>query len=128
MADHPAYQPGSCNIGSAEVERRRRAALGALIATVGIGAWLLVAGAPREARWLVALPLAGTIVGALQVRFRFCLAYGLRGIRNFGALGRTEDVADAAARTADRRTAAIRVGVSVVAAGLLALLFVNAPI
>jgi len=57
-------------------------------------------------RWYdVALPLAGGAVGLLQARFRFCAAFGLAGIRNFGALGNVERVEDAEARRADRAKA-----------------------
>ncbi|HSW41197.1 MAG TPA: hypothetical protein VLM76_01665, partial [Patescibacteria group bacterium] len=85
-ADGPPgeYRPGACNIGRAEIARRRRAGVFGLGAAGVLAAALLLVDAPAAARWLVALPLAGGAVGLLQARFRFCAAFGLAGVRNFG--------------------------------------------
>jgi hypothetical protein len=99
------YSPGACNIGPAEIARRRRSGWIGLGAAVALAAGLLVVDAPVVARWLVALPLAVAAIGFLQARFRFCAAYGAAGITNFGPLGSAERVADAAARRADRAKA-----------------------
>jgi len=99
------YLPGTCNIGRAEIARRRRAGFVGIGAAAALAAGLLLVGAPGATRWLVALPLAGGAVGLLQARFRFCAAFGLAGIRNFGALGNLERVEDAEARRADRAKA-----------------------
>lgn len=100
-----AYRPGACNIGSAEIGRRRRAGFTGLLVAAGLGATLVALDAPSAARLLVALPLAGGAVGLLQAHFRFCAGYGMAGVRNFGDLGSVERVEDAAARRADRSRA-----------------------
>jgi hypothetical protein len=100
------YRPGTCNIGSAEIARRRRAGMLGIGAAVALAAVLLLVGAPAAVRWLVAAPLAVGAVGFLQARLHFCAAYGAAGVRNFGALGTTERVEEAAARRADRAKAA----------------------
>ncbi len=111
------YRPGVCNIGPAEIARRRRSGMVGIGAALALGVGLLLVGAPTASRWLVALPLAVGAVGLLQARLRFCAAYGATGIRNFGYLGQAERVDDPAARRADRaRSAAI-----VVAAGVVGL-------
>jgi hypothetical protein len=99
------YRPGTCNIGPAEIARRRRAGMLGIGAAVALAAALFLFHAPAAARWLVALPLAGGAIGLLQARLRFCAAYGAAGIRNFGALGEAERVEDPAARRADRAKA-----------------------
>ena len=99
------YSPGACNIGPAEIARRRRSGFVGLGAAAALAAGLLLVDAPVVARWLVALPLAVGAVGFLQAHFRFCAAYGAAGVRNFGPLGSTERVEDAAARRADRAKA-----------------------
>jgi hypothetical protein len=99
------YHPGACNIGPAEIARRRRTGWVGLAAAAVLAAGLLLVDAPAVARWLVALPLAVGAIGFLQAYFRFCAAYGAAGIRNFGPLGSTERVDDAAARRADRAKA-----------------------
>lgn len=90
-----AYQPGSCNIGPAEIARRRRAGHIALFATVVLFAVLLAIDAPPLARFIVALPVAGAASGYLQAWVRFCAGFGSRGIFNFGQLGQTVQVTDA---------------------------------
>lgn len=99
------YQPGACNIGPAEIARRRRAGFVGLGAAALLAAGLLLVDAPAATRWLVAIPLAVSAIGFLQARFRFCAAYGAAGVRNFGPLGSTARVEDAAARRADRSKA-----------------------
>jgi hypothetical protein len=102
------YRPGVCNIGPAEISRRRRSGILGIVAALALAAGLLLVGAPTAVRWLVALPLAGGAAGLLQARLRFCAAYGATGIQNFGSLGQAERVDDPAAHRADRaRSAAI---------------------
>ena len=111
------YQPGVCNIGPAEVTRRRRAGHVGLAAAVVLLAVLVLVNAPPLARLLVAIPAAGAASGYLQAWLRFCAAFGSRGVFNFGALGRTDHVEDAQARTRDRGRAG-QIGVASVAIGL----------
>ena len=96
------YQPGVCNIGPAEIARRRQAGhvgLGvAIVALVG----LVAIDAPPVTRLLVALPVAASASGYLQAYFKFCAGFGSRGIYNFGELGTTIQVEDADARKRDK--------------------------
>jgi hypothetical protein len=127
-ADRSAdYESGQCNIGPAEIARRRMAGHAGTIATLILLASLLWTDAPSWARLLLFLPAAGAAAGYLQAHFRFCADYGWRGVFNFGKAGndRTTAVADPAARRADRRKAAlISLGSGAIglAAALLALL------
>lgn len=97
--------PGACNIGPAELARRRRAAIlatGLTIVAAGVLLWSGVAPIVR----LAIFPLAAAAaVTWLQVIRRFCVAFGVAGIRNFGALGSADIVLDRSARAADRGTA-----------------------
>ena len=104
-AEPGEYRPGACNIGPAEIARRRRAGIAGLVVAVALAAALLVVGAPAASRWLVALPLAVGAVGLLQARLHFCAAYGAAGVRNFGVLGSVQRVEEAAARRSDRAKA-----------------------
>lgn len=97
-----AYQPGACNIGPAEIARRRRAGHAGVVASGTLLALLVAARAPRAARLLVALPAAGAASGYLQARLRFCAGFGMRGVYNFGDLGRVQSVEEADARNLDR--------------------------
>ena len=107
LFDHApgAYQAGTCNIGPAEIARRRSFGRAGLAVSALLALALLWAGAPPMARLLVAVPVAGSAVGLIQARLRFCAAFGFAGLRNFGRLGGAERVADGTARRADRRMA-----------------------
>ena len=56
------YRPGECNIGPAEVARRRRAVLVGLVATLALYLGLLAIAAPDLVRIVVAVPAASTAV------------------------------------------------------------------
>jgi hypothetical protein len=117
------YQPGVCNIGPAEIARRRRAGHMGIVATVALFAVLVAIDAPPIARLLVAIPAAIAASGYLQAYLKFCAGFGARGVINFDEVGTTQTVADAAARALDRAKAsrislasfAIGVSVAVVA-------------
>jgi hypothetical protein len=112
------YQPGVCNIGPAEIARRRRAGHVGLIASVGLLTLLVAVGAPPLARLLLVIPAAVSASGYLQAYLRFCAGFGSRGIYNFGDLGTTDTVADAAARARDKAKAN-RIGIASFAIGAL---------
>lgn len=120
LGDRPiefSYAPGACNIGPAEIARRRRTGHLGLVVTVGLFALLLAIEAPPLARLFVALPAAAAAAGYLQARLRFCAAFGVLGVFNFEALGRPRSVADRAAARKDRRRA-IEIGAAALAIGL----------
>jgi len=102
------YQAGACNIGPAEIARRRRAGHVGLAITVGLLAVLLWLDAPSWTRLVVFLPAAVGAAGYLQAYFHFCADYGWRGVFNVGERAGhdlTTTVADEEARRADRRRA-----------------------
>lgn len=103
-ADH-TYQPGVCNIGPAEIAKRRQAALiGLALTAITLVAVIVLPVAP-PVRFIVALPAAGTAIAFLQVALKFCVAFGSLGVFNFGQVGTVQHIADAAARSRDRARA-----------------------
>jgi len=110
------YRAGACNIGPAEIARRRRAGFAGFAAAGLLAAGLLVLDAPTTARLLVGIPLAAGAMGYLQARLGFCAGFGMAGISNFGALGSVERVEDAQARHADRMKA-FRISLAAAAIG-----------
>ena len=96
------YQPGVCNIGPAEIARRRRAGHIGLIATIALFGILVAVGAPPLARLLLAIPAAVSASGYLQAYLKFCAGFGAKGIYNFNDVGTTDSVADAASKALDR--------------------------
>ena len=65
-----AYQAGACNIGPAEIRRRRTAGHVGLVATVAVLAALVVIGAPAISRLLVVIPAAVSASGSRGARSR----------------------------------------------------------
>lgn len=112
------YRPGVCNIGPAEIARRRRAGHVGLIATAIVFAVLVIVGAPPLARLLLILPAAAAASGYLQARFKFCAGFGTQGVFNFGDVGTTEQVANDAARALDRARAR-QIGLASLAIGIV---------
>lgn len=122
------YQPGVCNIGPAEIARRRRAGHTGLIAAIVLFVALVAINAPDWTRFLVAIPVIGAASGYLQAHFRFCAGFGAAGVFNFGELGPTERVVSDADRARDRRRA-FQIGIASFAIGIAAgLIAVALPI
>jgi hypothetical protein len=127
--DRGGYRPGACNIGPEEIAQRRRMGLAFLGVAVALAVILLVIEAPALARIVVWPPLAAGLTTLEQVRRRFCVAFGMAGVRNFGPqVGKTQRIEDDEARAADRRTALLMAGYSSLAAAVVTALFVVLPI
>jgi len=101
--DNAEYVPGVCNIGPAEIARRRTMGWIGLIVTLVVFAGLVWAGVGPLWRLLVFFPATVSASGFLQARFRFCVGFARMGVANFGDLGQTKAVESDAARAADRR-------------------------
>jgi hypothetical protein len=113
----PEYRPGVCNIGPAEIARRRRAGHIGLVASVALLAVLVAIDAPPLARLALVIPVTIAASGYLQAWLKFCAGFGGAGVFNFGDVGTTQTVADEAARAADRRRAG-QIGFASFAIGL----------
>jgi hypothetical protein len=119
------YVPGVCNIGPAEIARRRRSGHVGLVIGLVVLAGLVATDAPPWARLILVLPVAVAASGYLQAWLKFCAGFGSRGIFNFGELGNTEDVVDPVALAADRAKAraimlaSLAIGVVVAVAAFL---------
>ncbi|CAB4533729.1 unannotated protein [freshwater metagenome] len=121
------YIPGTCNIGSGEIRRRQVVAIIGSIISILSFVTLLMADAPRNARYGIFVPLMIASVGWVQSRSKFCLAYGFAGTFNMGKLGDISRVADAASKAADRKTALTILVKSTALAAIITLLVVLLP-
>jgi hypothetical protein len=93
-----------CNIGPAEIAKRRQSAVVGSVPVALIAVALVALHVPAPERllfWPVAM--AGAVMW-LQVVHRFCVAFGALGLENFARLGQQHGV-DPAIRAADRRRA-----------------------
>ena len=122
------YRAGACNIGPAEIARRRQAGILGIGVTVVLAIAMIAVGAPPLVRLAIAVPLAVGILGFLQARSRFCVAYGMGGLQNFGQLGSESKVAAASDRSADRRRAFTMAAGAGALAVAVAVLFALLPV
>ena len=97
------YQPGVCNIGLAEIARRRQAGyIGAAVAIVLL-ALLVVLNTSNIWRLLLFIPVTVSAEGFLQAYFKFCAAYGFKGVYNLvKPVRQTESIQNAEFRKKDR--------------------------
>lgn len=99
------YRPGVCNIGPAEIARRRMAGHIGLVATILAFAALVALGVPPVVRLVLLIPAAVAASGYLQAWLKFCAGFGSLGVFNFDVVGVTSPVSDDEARKRDRRRA-----------------------
>ncbi|MBW4040835.1 MAG: hypothetical protein HIU86_01735 [Acidobacteria bacterium] len=119
------YIPGVCNIGPAEIRRRRTSGIAAAAVTGGVLAATVLTGSPKPARLLAVLPAAAAASGFIQAATRFCAGFGMRGVFNFGDTGSADTVEQAEFRAEDRARAkrilaqSLAIGAAVGGAALL---------
>ena len=99
------YQAGVCNIGGAEVARRRQVAILGGVLFLALALYSIIQNFSPIATLMLLAPASIFAIGFVQSRKRFCLAYGLMGTFNFQKLGSITKVEDKAALAADRRMA-----------------------
>ena len=116
-----------CNIGPAEVARRRRSAIAFTVVAAVVAVALLAVDVAPVARLAMFPFAAGAAVNWAQVFHRFCVAFGAFGIENFGRIGEEQRV-DPAQRSADRRRVAQLVLEGSAIGAAVTLLLVVAPV
>ena len=113
------YQPGVCNIGPAEIRRRRQIGYLGLAGAIALALVLLAIDAPTWTRLALALPVAAALEGFIQARERFCAGFAMAGVQNFGELGTQTAIEDDEALAADRRKA-MSIHATAITGGLIA--------
>jgi hypothetical protein len=118
MAAHSEYVPGICNIGPAEIRRRKQSGWLGVGLTILLWAAFLIFRVPAPWRLFLFLPAMIGATGFFQAALHFCAAFGMRGVFNFGSeVGRTDTVEQAEFRRADRRKARL-IGLSSALVGI----------
>lgn len=97
------YVAGVCNIGPAEIARRRNIGWIGLAVAVVLLAGLVWTGVSPWWRLLIFFPTMLSASGFLQAYFGFCAGFARRGVFNLGALGHQQTVTDDASKVKDRR-------------------------
>lgn len=97
------YIPGVCNIGPAEIARRRRSGYIGLVASILLFAILVGFDTPQILRLLIFIPATMSATGFLQSYFHFCAGFGFQGVYNVvKPAGETETIEQKAFRQKDR--------------------------
>ena len=106
MIANDKYIPGVCNIGPAEIKRRRQSGWIGLGATILLWLVFWVFRVPAPWRLLLFFPAALSAESFLQAAFHFCAGFGMQGVFNFGSeVGKTETIEQAEFRRKDQRKA-----------------------
>lgn len=116
-----------CNIGPAEIRRRRWMAVLLTVASLVVAGVLVAGGIPHLFRIGIWPVTAAAGVTWLQVVRRFCVRFGLGGLENFGAIGHERRVAPQALQD-DQRRAMQLIGEGVLAGLLAAIALVGLPL
>ncbi|MBL7681789.1 MAG: hypothetical protein JNK00_00395 [Flavipsychrobacter sp.] len=86
------YMPGICNIGKKEIERRRNAALFSFALCLSFVLVAYFFDLHPYWRMLLFFPAASFAISFQQWVFKFCVAFGLKGIFNFNEIGKVSTV------------------------------------
>jgi hypothetical protein len=108
-----SYIPGVCNIGPAEIKRRKLTGFIGLYVSAILFAVLLVGGFDKPWRLLLFIPVTVSAIGYLQAKFHFCVRFGTKGLFNMGTkLVIPETVEKAEYRQKDQRKALMIAGLA----------------
>lgn len=99
------YIPGVCNIGPAEINKRKQAGWIGLIATIALWAIFIWFDIPSIWRLTLFLSAMMSATGFLQAYMHFCAYFGFASLFNFGDVGKTDSVFQAELRAKDKRKA-----------------------
>lgn len=96
------YVPGVCNIGPAEIKKRKQAGwVGLTLTTVLLGI-LMYFNAPPIWRLTLFIPAMMSATGFLQAYMHFCAYFGLASLFNFNDVGKTDAIQLEEFRAQDR--------------------------
>jgi hypothetical protein len=109
------YIPGVCNIGPAEISRRRTTGWIGLVITIILWAFFIFFHVSTPWRLFLFFPSAFAGSGFIQAAMHFCSGFGMKGVFNFGnELYKTTSVEEKEFKAADRRKAFQIIGYSVI--------------
>jgi hypothetical protein len=83
------YIPGVCNIGREEIKRRKNSAIVSGLLSAALLVLLLTLHSSKLWRLTFFLPISYFGISVQQWYYHFCANFGLRGVFNFGDIGKT---------------------------------------
>ena len=100
------YVPGVCNINHSEIAYRKKAVYVGVVATVTLFGVLYLLDVQAYTRVILFVPIFIAVIGYLQTKNKFCVAYGASGKQNArNGSGTAEKVNDIDARRKDKQRA-----------------------
>ncbi len=129
MSQSNEYIPGVCNIGPAEIARRRRAGLISLGISVLLLLLFVLFSIPPLYRLIIFLPITSAASGFLQAYFHFCAGFGFKGVYNVvKPAGITETIQQKEFRNKDRQKALQITSLSILVGSLVAVIAYYFPL
>jgi hypothetical protein len=128
MSTKLEYVPGTCNIGPKEIKGRRNGAIIAGVLVSALVALLLMTHADKLWRLTLFIPAAALGITFQQWYVKFCVGFGLKGVFNFGEMGKTYSVEQKEYFKMDRAKAWKMINRGIVFGMVLAIIFYFLPI
>ena len=122
------YIPGKCNLGSKEIEMRKRKALGGLILTILSIIAIQIFHLSPKYRLIIFIPLFYSILCYYQAQQKFCVAFGIIGIYNFGNLGKSKRVIESEFKNKDIRNSWLIIFKTLLLSFLIVVIYYFLPI
>ncbi len=123
------YIPGVCNIGPAEIARRKRAGWTGLATTAVLWVFFIFFDVPTLWRSTLFIPATMAATGFLQTYFHFCVGFGFKGVYNLvRPLGQTEAIQQKEFHRKDRQKALQITGLSSLIGAMVALVAYSFPL
>jgi hypothetical protein len=105
MSTNNHYIPGVCNIGPAEIKKRRALGWGAGAVTIALFPLFHGLGASPAIRLLIFLPALLAANGFLQAQLHFCVGFGFAALFRVDDNAKVDSVIQAEFRAIDRKRA-----------------------
>ncbi|MFZ9846706.1 MAG: hypothetical protein ACO3EE_00985 [Flavobacteriales bacterium] len=121
------YIPGTCNIGPKEISVRKKASILAAIVCVISMVLILILHTHKSWRLMLFIPATACAVTFQQWYFKFCVAFGIKGIFNFGDLGKSFSIQQKAHYRKDRMKAIKMIIVGMLFGLIISVLFYFLP-
>jgi hypothetical protein len=122
------YIPGTCNIGPDEIKRRGKSAVFSALLAIAIIILLLMIHVAHIWRLALFFPATSVGIGFQQWYNKFCVGFGLKGLFNFGEIGKTYSVEQKEYMEKDRKKARKMITIGIVFGLAIAILFYLLPL
>jgi hypothetical protein len=128
MSNKLEYIPGTCNIGPNERRTRRNGAIFSAALSIALIILLLFIHVDKIWRFTLFIPATSLAIGFQQWYFHFCVGFGLKGVFNFGDIGKTFSVEQQEDFKKDRGKAWKMINLGIVFGLVVAILFYFLPV